>query len=61
MDFKGMPYLYAGEEHRRYDAIEVRDILFDGPVVSVSPREQAKSIVEMLESNCHNAFPGKFP
>ncbi|CAB9516755.1 Putative chloride channel-like protein CLC-g [Seminavis robusta] len=57
MVLKKVPYLEQNVNKRRYDAIEVGDIMWEGPVVSVSPREQVHRLVTLLATSGHNGFP----
>ena len=52
-----MPYLDHEGGHRRYDAIEVGDILADCPLEFVAPRMKAIDLVKLLEKSGHNGFP----
>ena len=57
MVLKNLPYLDNSLIQRRYDAIEVADIMSEGNVQLVAPRETARSLVEILERSTHNGFP----
>lgn len=57
LELKNLPYLAHEENKRRYDGIEVGDILTDIPVESVGPMETAQRLVELLETSAHHGFP----
>lgn len=57
MKVKKMPYLDHEGGHRRYDAIEVGDILANCALEAVSPRMKAIDLAQLLEKSCHNGFP----
>jgi hypothetical protein len=52
-----LPYLDHAENKRRYDAIEVCEIMSNSPVESVAPVETAERLVELLQTSSHNGFP----
>lgn len=57
MVLKNLPYLDNSLIQRRYDAIEVADIMSEGNVQLVAPRETARRLVDILERSSHNGFP----
>jgi len=57
MEWKNLPYLDHSDNKRRYDAIEVRDIMSDPPLESVRPYEQAQDLADLLRDSTHNGFP----
>lgn len=57
LEWKDLPYLSGEENKRRYDGIEVGDIMTDCPVESVRPMENAKTLVALLERSTHHGFP----
>jgi len=57
MDWKHLPYLDHEENKRRYDAIQVCEIMSDPPMETVRPTERAKDLVDLLQNSSHNGFP----
>ena len=57
MVLKNLPYLDNSLIHRRYDAIEVADIMSEGPVELLAPQERAQHLVDILARSAHNGFP----
>lgn len=57
MEWKHLPYLDQKENKRRYDAIQVKEIMSDPPVVTVHPYERAADLVELLDNSIHHGFP----
>jgi hypothetical protein len=57
MVLKNLPYLDNSSIQRRYDAIEVADIMSEGNVQLLAPRETARRLVDILERSTHNGFP----
>ena len=57
MAWKGMPYLDQKENKRRYDGIQVSEIMSDPPVETVHPYERATDLVDLLEHSTHHGFP----
>lgn len=57
MASKHFPYLDQKENKRRYDAIQVSEIMSNPPVVTVHPYERASDLVDLLENSMHSGFP----
>ena len=57
MEWAKLPYLDDEENKRRYDAIQVREIMSEPPMETVKPFELAKDLVNLLRNSVHNGFP----
>jgi chloride channel 7 len=55
--YKNYPYLPHEHLKRYYDGVQVKDIMSEPPLVTVSPKERVGDLEELLQTSAHHGFP----
>ncbi|KAL7454056.1 hypothetical protein ACHAWC_007011, partial [Mediolabrus comicus] len=57
IQYKKYPYLPHEHLKKYFDAVQVKDIMSEPPLVTVSPKERVGDLEELLQTSAHHGFP----